>query len=197
LSRLDPDQRPRLVERLLVAAVGGGRVLELEDPARQDPDGPLVLRYTFEAQVGDDLWLGLFPVSPGRSHAGLPSRRTALDITLPTYQKVDLRLTADRPFTTTCPQGQLREASHNHVLEPESDGTNLRIQSTLQVGSGLVSPADYPAFARWARRVDDRERVRLKVCTGPCLRLEAPPEAAPATGDPREDTEDPREDTDG
>ena len=178
LSRLDPDQRPRLVERLLVAAVGGGRVLTLDDPAKQDPDGPLVLRYTFEAQVGDDLWLGLFPVSPGRSHASLPSRRTALDISLPTHQTVVLRLTADRRFATTCHEGKLSEGTHSHTLLPIADGKHLMIHGELQVSKGLVEPADYPRFARWARRVDDRERVHLKVCpaTGECAHLEAPAE---------------------
>ncbi|MCA9543882.1 MAG: hypothetical protein KC613_05810, partial [Myxococcales bacterium] len=164
LSRLDPAQRPRLVERLLVAAVGAAKVTALEDPAAQDPDGPLLLRYRFEAQVGDRLGLALFPTAPARTHAPLPERELPLYISLPTDQRVVWRLASDRDFT--CPPAApvaLAHGPHRFTRTVECDGDDLKVVSTVKVAGGELPVADYAAFAAWARQVDEAERLRLVI----------------------------------
>lgn len=162
LSRLEPAQRPRLVERLLVAAVGAAHVTELEDPTRQDPDGPLVLRYKFTAKVGDTLNLGLFPVSPARSWAGLSERRIPLAIDLPTRQHVHLELTSARDFTARHRAGEHREGPHRFRLEVQGDEDSLYAEAWTEVAGGAIAPADYSAFAGWARRAESAERIVLR-----------------------------------
>jgi tetratricopeptide (TPR) repeat protein len=165
LSRYEPKQQMALVERLLVSALGAAKVTQLAPLAEQDPDGPLVLRYSFEAKVGDVANLALFPVSPGRGHAALPERLLPLQIALPSDQEVVLELESDRDFTVT---GEARAAAlgaHRFSRRVEHDGDTLRVVSTVVVAGGLIAPADYEGFMRWARSVDDGERLRLAIVT--------------------------------
>ncbi|MCA9524976.1 MAG: hypothetical protein KC549_01610, partial [Myxococcales bacterium] len=161
LARLDPEQRPRLVERLLVGAVGAARVEHLDDPATQDPDGPLVLRYTFTAQAGDALALGLFPVQPASGHASAPERRTPLAITLPTDQTVVIHLESERPLAGRLVASEEIAGAHRFTLAVEQSEDAVTLRSHTVIPGGLIAPADYPAFAAWARAVEDAERVRL------------------------------------
>ncbi|MEZ4469203.1 MAG: hypothetical protein R3F60_00055 [bacterium] len=165
LARLDAEQRPRLVERLLVGAVGAARVERLEDPTGQHPDGPLVLRYTFVAQAKDALPLGLFPVQPASSHAGAPERKTPLAITLPTDQTVDLTLESERPFGGQVVAGEEIAGAHRFQLTVTQTDDTLRVHARTVIPGGLIEPADYPAFAAWARAVEEAERLRLVIRT--------------------------------
>ncbi len=161
LARLEPEQRPRLMERLLVSVVGAAQVTDLEDPTAQDPDGPLVLRYRFSAEVGDRLELGLFPVTPGRRHASLPERATALLIDLPTRLRVSLRIESERDFAATLSEGTLVAGENRYRLEAEIDDDELVVEAALDLPGGAIEPGAYPRFAEWARRVDAAERVTL------------------------------------
>lgn len=163
LSRLDAAERPRLVERLLVGVIGAARVTALADPTRQDPDGPLELRYTFTAEPGDALALGLFPVQPGRSYATQAERRLPLAIDLPTNQTVILDLRSERPFTGEPRTGVVTDGRQRFDLVVEQDDDQLTATAHLRIPGGLVEASAYPEFRRWALAVDEAERLRLAV----------------------------------
>lgn len=162
IARLEPDLRPRLIERLLVGVVGAAQVTALDDPTQQDPDGPLTLRYRFTARPGDQLPLGLYPVQPASSHAGDSERSTPLAITLPTDQTVEIELESDRPFVGTPFEGERNEGPHRFKVEVEQGEDSLQVRAHTVISGGLVQPGEYEAFAQWAREVEDHERIRLK-----------------------------------
>lgn len=163
LSRLDAAQHPRLMERLLVGVVGAANVTAVDDLTQQDPDGPLELRYTFTAQPGDALALGLFPVQPGRSYAGQAERSLPMSITLPTDQIVRLRLTSDRPFKGEPRAGRVTDGTRRYALEVEQDDDALTATARLLIPGGVVAVDEYAGFKTWAHAVDEAERVRLAV----------------------------------
>jgi len=159
LSRLDEEMRPRLVERLLSGVIGGARVDELAVSRNR---GHLVLRYTFEAQGGTEMTIGLFPARPGQRFAPLAQRAIPLYVDLPTAQDVHFRLTSDRDFET-----QAKSVRHVHgdaVYEREIDldDDEVEIESRLQIRGGVIDPKEYEEFGEWARRVDGAETLRLK-----------------------------------
>ncbi len=163
LSRLDPEQRPRLVERLLVGAFPTGHVTAFEDPADHDPDGPLVLRYQFSAEPADALRLGLFPVAPASGYAILPERKLPLNITLPTDLSVHISLESDLPFAV---EGA-RPGTHVHgdsryALSLDVDSDSMEAKATMKIAGGLLSPGGYPDFAAWARKVEAAEVMSLR-----------------------------------
>ncbi len=163
LARLEPELRPRLLERLLVPVVGAAKVESMEDLEAQDPDGPLVLRYRFSARPGEALDLGLFPGAPGRGLAGLPERRTPLQIELPTHLTVRLRLTSERPLEAVVRAGEIAHGDFRYRLAADVDEDELEVEARLDVPGGLVSPEAYPGFAGWALEVDAAERIKLRV----------------------------------
>ncbi|MEZ4465737.1 MAG: hypothetical protein R3F43_15015 [bacterium] len=126
---------------------------------------PLVLRYTFVAQAKDALPLGLFPVQPASSHAGAPERKTPLAITLPTDQTVDLTLESERPFGGQVVAGEEIAGAHRFQLTVTQTDDTLRVHARMVIPGGLIEPADYPAFAAWARAVEEAERLRLVIRT--------------------------------
>lgn len=161
IARLEPDLRPRLIERLLVGVVGAAHVTSLDDPTTQDPDGPLTLRYRFTAKPGDQFPLGLYPVQPASSHAAEPERRTPLQITLPTDQTVEVTLESDRPLRGTPWIGQRHLGPHRFEVTADLDDDTLQVRAHTVISGGLTPPADYPDFAQWAREVEEHERIRL------------------------------------
>lgn len=163
LARLEPALRPRLVERLLVGVVGAAQVTALDDPTRQDPDGPLVLRYRFTAKVDDALTLGIFPAQPGRSYASRATRTLPLAINLPTDQIVTLRLDAERDFKGTLTPGVIAEGPYRFELTVDQDDDALTATTRTLIPGGVIPVADYAAFQRWAQAVDAAEQVRLTV----------------------------------
>ena len=171
LAQLDAEQRPRLVERLLTQAFPTGRVVRFEDPSGAGgtggaADGPLVLRYGFEAATGDALRLGMFPVQPGRRYAVEGARQIPLSVDLPTRQRVEVRLTSDRAMRVEGRAGVVAEGAARYGLGVEGDDEELTLKARLDVPGGVVAPGDYPAFAGWARAVDARERVTVMVEAG-------------------------------
>jgi hypothetical protein len=165
LARLEPELRPRLVERLLVGVVGAAQVTRLEDPTRQDPDGPLVLRYSFTAKVDDALTLGIFPVQPGRSYASRATRRLPLAINLPTDQIVTVRLDAERDFAGTVRPGVIQQGPYRFELTVDQDDDALTATARTLIPGGVIAVDDYARFQQWAQRVDAAEQVRLTVKT--------------------------------
>lgn len=163
LDRLDPDQRPRLVERLLTHAFPTGHVITLDDPTAAPPDAPLVMRYTFEADAGDRLRLGAFPVQPGRRYAVEPERQIPLSVDLPTRQRVHIELTSDRPFELAARPGDVTQGDARYQLTVDHDETTLTLDAALDIPAGVVPPDAYPTFAPWARSVDPRERLTLTI----------------------------------
>ncbi len=165
LAQLDPEMRPRLVERLLLHAFPAGRVIDFADPIAADasPDGPLELRYTFEADVGDSLRLGTFPVQPGRRYGHEQTRTIPLSIDLPTNQRVHIELTSDRDFGAKARTGARVEGPYSYRIALDADDDEIELEAELQIAGGPVRPADYPAFAEWARAVDGMERLTLTV----------------------------------
>lgn len=170
LARLDPAVRPKVAERLLVPVLGAGVVSGFVDPVAEGAnppavEGPLVLRYDFAARAGETVALGLFPVSPGRAWAARAERRTPMSIELPTRQHVvvdvegppDLR--CDAPPTLTLGRGAVRFT--RTVTKMEEPG-RFRIESRLELEGGVVSPADYAAFAEAARAIDPAETVTFQ-----------------------------------
>ena len=163
LGRLTPEERPRLVERLLVGALGTAQVVELTDPLAGPKDGPLVLRYRFKASAADRLNLGLFPVAPARSYASLAERSIPMAIELPTDQRVHVVLESDRPMSLKARPGERRSGPHVHTLSVEAAPRRLELRSHLRVAGGQIDPSAYEAFAAWARSVDSAERVQIEV----------------------------------
>ncbi|MCK6570618.1 hypothetical protein L6V77_05825 [Myxococcota bacterium] len=171
LARLDAAVRPKVAERLLVPVLGAGMVSGFVDPvasAETAPEGPLVLRYDFTARGGDSLALGLFPVSPGRAWAARAERRTPMAIELPTRQHVvvdvegppDLRCSA--PASVTLGHGSVRFRRTVTTLGPG----RFRLESHLELDGGVISPADYAAFADAARAIDPAETVLFERAVG-------------------------------
>jgi len=163
LARIAPEQRPKVVERLLVPVLGAAQVLTFEDPiGRDDPDGPLHLRATFESRVEGALSLGLFPVAPGKGYAALPTRRSPLDITLPTDQRVEVVVTADGPIELEGHDEARTLGEHTQTVQIVRDGREWRVRAHVRIVGGLVTPEAYAAFAAFAREVDTHEKVVLR-----------------------------------
>ncbi len=163
LARIAPEQRAKVVERLLVPVLGAAQVLTFDDrTGRDDPDGPLRLRATFESRVEGALSLGLFPVAPGRGYAALPKRTSPLDITLPTDQRVEVVITADGPIELEGHDEARALGGHAQTVQIVRDGSTWRVRAHVRIAGGLVAPEDYAAFASFAREVDTHEKVVLR-----------------------------------
>ena len=160
LSRLEEEVKPRLVERLISGVFGGARVDELEITRR---GGRLTLEYTFEAQGGEEMTVGLFPVRPGQRFAPLAQRTLPLYVDLPVAQTLRLRLTSARDFHTD--GGAVRHAhegdAYLFVRDIDADDDEVEVESALHIRGGVIEPRSYDAFGRWARRVDGAEQLRL------------------------------------
>ena len=162
MQRLDPARWPEVGERLLLGAIGVATVTRFDDPlTAESADGALTLRYEFEAEVGDALQLGVFPMGPGRWLADLSVRRTPLTIDIPIDQTVHVELTSDRPLRIDDGSAELNSGEHHFALSAELDGDELIVDSRLVVAGGRIDPVAYEAFATWARRVDDAERLSV------------------------------------
>ncbi|MFN3199753.1 MAG: tetratricopeptide repeat protein [Bradymonadia bacterium] len=161
-NRLTPEERPRLVERLLVGAVGAATVTSLEDPLAGPSDGPLVLKYTFKAEAPGDLNLGLFPNTPARSYASLAERKIPMAVELPTDQRLKLTLTSEVPMTAKARAGTWSESGHSYRVKVDAGDTRLIVESHMQIEGGQISPEGYPKFAEWTRKVEAAERVMVK-----------------------------------
>ena len=158
LRELEPSQRPRLIERLLVHVISTARVTHLEPLDLNDSD-TLALRYRFEAMVGDQMNLGLFPMRAGRTFASLVERTTPLYIDLPAHQKVDIMIESERPLRTSATSAEHVSGDHRISRQVAVDGETITVNSSLDVQGGLVSPAAYSEFRAWARTADGLERV--------------------------------------
>jgi hypothetical protein len=160
LRRLDENVRPRLVERLLGGVFGAARVSEL---VFDHEDGALVLRYRFEARTEDRMTVGLFPILPGRSFAPLAQRTTPLHINLPTEQRVRLTLSSAGDFKVDggSVRHEIDAGAFLFSREVSAGDDTLEVESTLRIRGGVVEPAAYKAFGRWARKVDAAEQVIL------------------------------------
>jgi len=163
LSRFKPKQKLRLLEHLLLRSVGAAKIIDWRDPKDDDPQGPLILRYRFEAQVGARLELGLFPLSPGRNYAGGNQRKSPLFLELPVHQSLELSLESERPFEGGAELGVLAWKGMSYEIQGEQGGRQLRLKAQLKMPGGMISPQEYPGFARWARKIDKRERLHLKI----------------------------------
>jgi|GEM_PF-3131020 len=163
LARIAPEQRPKIMERLLVPVLGAAQVLTFDDPTgRDDPDGPLRLRATFESRIEGALSLGLFPVAPGKGYAALPKRTSPLDITLPTDQRVEVVITADGPIELEGHDEARALGGHAQTVQIVRDGSTWWVRAHVRIAGGLVAPEDYAAFASFAREVDTHEKVVLR-----------------------------------
>jgi tetratricopeptide (TPR) repeat protein len=163
LGRIPSDQRSRVVERLLLPVLGAVRVLTFDDPVGRDsPDGPLRLRATFEARGEGPLALGLFPVSPGRAYAALPTRVSPLEISLPTDQQVVVELESARDLEVNAHDEQRAHGPHAFAVQVTGEKRRWRFTSRVRIAGGLVTPDAYGPFAEFAREVDAHERVVLR-----------------------------------
>ncbi len=171
LSEMPAHERDGRFEREYVARlVEGAVVRSLEVQGLDDPDGPLVLEYEFEAPrlaraTGGGLELRpLFPMVVGPDYAPLPART----VTLALLEQVDTEV----EITVVLPPGSrpgiapsVRERAPLARFEGDSRHTDgqLVLRRRLRVSPGRVTPREYGTFAAFCRAVDRFETSEIRI----------------------------------
>jgi hypothetical protein len=165
IQSLPEDRLKDVVEaKLLAQAIPGGRLSSLDIQGLVDLDGPLVLKMAVEASTfarrqGNDLVLSPPMQVSLAGVASLDKRETPLIVAREGAIRVAVRL------RITLPDGA-KVASVPAPAKGDNDGRSFAVNDRLERGvllldrvldvpSGRVQPADYPAFVAFARAVDE------------------------------------------
>ena len=143
----------------------GAELSTLGIEGRDNPDAPLVVKYTFTvADLGrrtGGRWLvpGLFPLQLGASLAPLASRTTPQLVPNESDEHITLRFHAAEASLPTPPAPtELRGPGGATFAWRASRGAGTyTIDRRVQIPIQRVAPADYPALADFCRRADEAE----------------------------------------
>ncbi|MFO8072120.1 MAG: hypothetical protein R6V85_09620 [Polyangia bacterium] len=177
LRRLADDElETRFQESYLSSAVPSASLESLEIEGLDDPESPLVLRYSFSAErlarsSGEDLELEIpFGMEISRGIGGLPVRASPLVLCSHMRRELRARVLLPPGAVTDLPEDESAEGRWGRIARRasrEQDAISLEVETLLDVER--VSPRDYPTFLDFAGRVDEISDVR------PTISLLEPP----------------------
>lgn len=157
----------RFEEGYVIPMLGEARLVSLEITGREDTNEPLILHYVADVAMlaraaGGGLSMApLFPSRLSRSYATLPSRETT-ETVLGTHTSLTLRLRA--PGTVTAANANVTGPGGAYAAQRAFlDGSELVVQREVHVPPMLVTPREYPEFARFCMAVDHLEAQEIRV----------------------------------
>ncbi len=171
MRKATPQQLRKLFESAALSFYFPGAVLErLETANAREPGRPLRLSYTFRtgslARVEPRalrVRIGFFAPHLSQIYLGLARRERAFQLAHHTPTTIDLSLEPPPGFRATAPPPvQLRGEFGSLTRSAAALGSRLQIRSALDVSFRRVAPADYAAFARFARAVDDHFQAEVR-----------------------------------
>jgi hypothetical protein len=157
----------RFEEGYIIPSFGEGRLVSLTIDGREDPDGPLILRYVAEvATMGRRagaayLMAPLFESGLSRSFASLPARETTQAV-MGAHTRV--RLTLRAPAGAVAASGEITGPHGARATQTSrSEGDALVVEREVVMPPMLVTPAEYPDLARFCMGVDRLEAQEIRV----------------------------------
>jgi hypothetical protein len=171
LERLDRDQRKQAVESMLGRGLRGVTLESLSTEHETDLGGPATLVYGLRVQLarrdGAELFIpaSLVPSRLARRWLETAERQVPLLVDQPEVisQRVTLSLPKGRqvkpgpkPVSLATPYGAYRWSARE-------EAGKLVIEESLSMPQQRVRPAQYPAFAEFARAVDQAQSQELVV----------------------------------
>ncbi|MEE2788404.1 MAG: hypothetical protein VX589_13760 [Myxococcota bacterium] len=180
LSGLEKHDRLKVIEGYLQRSIPSAQITTLSPIDLGRTAESMEIDYQFEAELGEQLDLGTFPRSPGRTHASLPSRTTPLVLNVPVNQSVRIEILSDRPIAGPSTRFERRWGTHRHWMHVVVDATKLTVDARLNIKAGQIAALVYPSFSAWAQRVDVDERIQLfrPSSSGPSSDLSPPQSSA-------------------
>jgi len=171
LERLDRDQRKQAVESMLGRGLRGVTLETLSTEHETDQEGPATLVYGLRVQAarrdGTQLFVqsSLVPARLSRRWLQTAERQVPLLVDQPEVltQRVSIALPegrhlrgAPKPVKQASPFGEYRWSARE-------EGGKLVIEELLSMPQQRVAPAEYAAFADFARAVDQAQSQELVV----------------------------------
>jgi len=169
-----PDERVgHLEESYLADVLADAEVADLRFEGLDRPDEPLVVTYRVTgARIAEAAGPGLalrlpFLSDVAATFASLPERTTPLVVREPAAWVVEMaiELPPDHAIASQVPGAQIASSlgRFGQVVSERTDSSLLSIRRELDVRTGRVSPADYPAFAAFCREADRIEQHRVDI----------------------------------
>ncbi|MEQ9076100.1 MAG: DUF3857 domain-containing protein [Sandaracinaceae bacterium] len=152
--------------------IPGAELRRLVVAGREDPEGPMILRYEVEVPGLARQTRGGLTVPPlyraqlGPQYARVASRDIPQLIPTGLALDVDVRLRVpEGARVDDAPGPSTLESIHGARVEIEAERTEegLRIQRRYRVPRMRVSPEEYRAFARFARGSDEAESAEIRL----------------------------------
>ena len=157
----------RFEEGYIIPAFGEGRLVSLAIDGREDPDGPLVLRYVAEVATMGRRAGAAFLIAPlfqsglSRSFASLPARETT-EAVMGAHTR--MRLTLRAPGQAQAASGEITGPHGARATQTARiEGDALVVERELVMPPMLVTPAEYPDLARFCLGVDRLEAQEIRV----------------------------------
>jgi hypothetical protein len=171
LERLDQDQRKQAVESMLAHGLRGVSLESLSTAHESEVGGTALLSYALKAQLarrdGAQLFIpsSLVPSRLSRRWVQLAERQTTLLIDSP--EEVSQRATIALPPGTHLRAGPrpvaLKTPFGEYRWSAREEAGKLVIDEALSIPQQRVQPAQYAAFAAFARNVDQAQSQELLV----------------------------------
>lgn len=154
----------RFEEAYVARILNGATLEELRITGREQPEEPFVLRYTARVRAlarsdGGVLTLpSVYPTMMTPRFARVDSRTTAQIVGPPMNMSVSLHVrTPDGAPRTAMQPVSLERNGASFTMRARREGDYLHIERNLKVPLMRVSASDYPAWAAFARAVDQAE----------------------------------------
>jgi hypothetical protein len=162
LERLDAGERRQAVEAMLARSFSGFAVREIALEGEEDPEAPLVIRWSGEAsdvaravEGGVVVDAQVFPARLGARWVQVASRRTPLLVAAPERGTLRLEIVAPEGLLPRAEAPQRVETPFGtFVREERVEGRALVREESLRLLRGRVAPERYPDFAAFAGAVD-------------------------------------------
>lgn len=173
LEEIPEDVLEQQFESQYVASfLPGGDLRRLSITGRDDPNGPLVLRYEVElGSLARETREGrvlppLFRARLAPQFASAASRTTTMLVASGLALDVSVRVTLpDGAAFPGAPADVALSSVHGAEMRQQSaaGARELTVRRSYRIPRMRVSPADYPAFARFCREADDAEAAEIRV----------------------------------
>jgi len=149
--------------------VPGSELVSLAIEGKDDPEAPLVFRYRLTARRLGRMQGGRLVLPPffeqglAQAYASLPARTTT-ELVAGGAHRLVLRVRG--ASAATGPDVELRgPAGATYERTSRRERGTLVVERRVSLPRILVEPADYPAFAAWARSTEDADRAEVSVAT--------------------------------
>ena len=171
LERLDQDQRKQAVESMLSHGLRSVSLESLASAHESEVGGTAVLSYALKAQIarrdGAQLFVpsSLVPARLSRRWVQMAERQTPLLIDSPeeTEQRSAIALPKGTHLRAGPPAVALATPFGAYRWSAREEGGKLVVEEALSIPQQRVQPAQYAAFAAFARAVDQAQSQELLV----------------------------------